>query len=130
MIRITRPVLWGELDALGHVNNTVYFRYFEEARIELLKAIGLPASAEASIGPILAATSCRFIRPLGHPDTITCTASVGRIGRTSFVVEYAVVSEAVGEAATGDSAVVVYDYAARSKVEIPAAIRAALEGLA
>ncbi len=123
-------VRWGDLDALGHVNNTVFFRFFEEARIALLDRIGLRAQREATrTGPILAATSCRFLRPLGFPDDLRCEAWVESIGNTSFVVAYRLVSAAVGEAATGDSVVVNYDYDAQAKTPLPATVRAALEGL-
>lgn len=129
-ITVDCAVRWGDLDALGHVNNTVFFRFFEEARIALLDHVGLRALRDATrTGPILAATSCRFLRPLGFPDALRCVAWVESIGTTSFVVAYRLTSEAVGEAATGDSVVVHYDYAAEAKAPLPDAVRAKLEGL-
>ena len=63
---IDEQVVWGEMDAFQHVNNTVYFRYFESARIAYFGAVGYLEwmKAEGS-GPILASTRCRFRRP--HP---------------------------------------------------------------
>ena len=62
------PVAWGDMDAFQHVNNTVYFRFFESARIayfEELDLIGL--MRETGIGPILAAADCRFKNPPNLP---------------------------------------------------------------
>lgn len=131
-IRVARQLRWGDLDAIGHVNNTVFFQFFEEARIALLDRVGLPAmrvpgSDSGGTGPILAATSCQFRRPLNYPDTVTCHASVTRIGTTSFTVEYVLHSaEQDAIAATGDSVVVHYDYGAGQKAPLPDAIKSAL----
>lgn len=129
-ITVTCDIRWGDLDALGHVNNTVFFRFFEEARIALLDRVGLRALRQATgTGPILAATSCQFRLPLSHPDTVTCHAGVTRIGTTSFTVEYLLKSAAKGVVATGDSVVVHYDYDRQTKAPIPDTIRAALLAL-
>ena len=127
-IRVTRDLRWGDLDAIGHVNNTIFFQFFEEARIQLLERVGLRAlRADTGTGPILAATSCQFQRPLSYPDTVTCYASVTHIGTTSFTVEYVLRSTAQDAiAATGDSVVVHYDYGAGAKAPLPDAIKSAL----
>ena len=65
------PVAWGDMDAMGHVNNTVFLRWFESARIEYFDRIGWEARAGGSgPGPILAKTSCVFMLPIAHPDTV------------------------------------------------------------
>ena len=64
-VRIAVPVAWGEMDAMGHVNNVVYLRYFESVRMVYLERIGLMAHMqEHGVGPILAETRCRFRLPL------------------------------------------------------------------
>jgi acyl-CoA thioester hydrolase len=63
------PVAWGEMDAYGHVNNIVYFRYFETARIVYFGKLESPDFVNRNpLGPILASTSCRFRAPLAFPD--------------------------------------------------------------
>jgi len=63
------PVAWGEMDAFGHVNNIVYFRYFESARLAYFYKLDLiDMMTKTGIGPILASTSCRFKIPLTYPD--------------------------------------------------------------
>lgn len=125
------PIAWGDLDALGHVNNTVYFRLFESARIAYLDAIGLVASAGPSgVGPILASTGCRFRRPLGFPDTVRVGARVPELREDRFTMEYVVFSEALDDvAASGEGVVVAYDYGAGSKVPVPDAVVRAIERL-
>ncbi len=78
---------------------------------------------ETGIGPILAATSCSFIKPLTYPDTITVYAKVIKIGTSSFVMEYVIESEKIGIAAKGEGVIVTYDYQKSEKVPIPAIIK-------
>ncbi len=80
-VTVQIPVHWGELDAFGHVNNTVYFRYFETARILYLERCGFMTSYDQSrIGAILHSTNCRFRLPLSFPETVLTGARVLDIG--------------------------------------------------
>ena len=125
------PVQWGEMDAYDHVNNTVFFRHFESARIRYLEACGFLASYDQDrIGAILHSTSCRFRRPLRHPDTVLVGARADDVGEDRFVMGYRTVSlaqEAV--AAEGTGTVVSYDYRSEEKVEIPAGVRRGIREL-
>lgn len=115
---------WGEMDALGHVNNVVYFRYFETARIAYFERTGIQASGDVHVGPILASTACRFRRPLTFPDRICVGARVTEIGDDRFTMEYALASERHGAiAAIGEGVVVSFDYRAGRKHALPAAWR-------
>jgi len=124
-------VHWGEMDAYGHLNNTVFFRYFETARIAFLERCGMLASYERDhIGAILHSTECRFRRPLFHPDDLLVGARTLAVGDDRFTMGYRIVSlgqDAV--AADGSGIIVAYDYAAGRKVALPDAIRAAVLGL-
>lgn len=79
---LTIAVRWGDLDAQNHVNNTVYFRYFEEARIQLFRQAGL-ALGENKVG-LLAHASCDFLHPIMYPATVVVTLTLERVGRTSM----------------------------------------------
>jgi acyl-CoA thioester hydrolase len=142
-VKLVLPVQWGDQDAFGHVNNTVYFRWFESARIEYLHH---PAVAEwlsadgperersgtghGRLGPILAAIRCNFRQQVTFPDCVTIGARVARLGRTSFVMEHAVISVGQrGIVADGDSTIVVYDYAHDRPHPIPDPMRRALESI-
>lgn len=123
------PVQWGDQDAFQHVNNTVYFRWFESARIAYLECVGLSALMEREkVGPILAAINCQYRRPVTYPDTIQIAARVTRLGRSSFTMEHKLYSEAAGAiVADGDSTLVVFDYGAQKSHPIPDAIRSTIE---
>lgn len=131
-VSLELPVLWGDMDAFGHVNNTIYLRWFESARIEYLERIGLNARMRAErVGPILAHTRCDFLLPLTFPDTVLAEATLARVGTTSFTMAYRVRSRAHGlaEAARGEGVVVLFDYARGAKVPLDAELRAAIERL-
>jgi len=125
------PVQWGEMDAYGHVNNTVLFRYFETARVEYLAKCGFLASwEEQKVGAILHSTGCRFRRPLFHPDTAIVGGRAVDMEADRFTMEYVVVSEASGEvAAEGAGVIVSYDYRAHGKCAIPDAVAGRIRGL-
>ena len=119
---ITLPIQWGDQDAFGHVNNTVYLRWFESARIAYGKRIDLGDTTEGKkVGPILAAISCQYRRQLTFPDTVIIGARITRIGRSSLTMEHRVVSEVLRAiAAEGDSTLVTFDYAAQKAIPLPA----------
>jgi acyl-CoA thioester hydrolase len=77
------PIRWGDMDAMGHVNNTVYFRYFETIRIEWMHSIGA-APNPAGQGPVIVNAFCNFIKQLEFPGTVLARHYVGPPGRSSF----------------------------------------------
>jgi acyl-CoA thioester hydrolase len=125
------PVAWGEMDAFQHVNNIVYLRYAESARIAYLEQAGLSKSMEGTgIGPILASINCRYLFPVTYPDTVRVGTRVTEIGADRFTVHFRIVSTRHGRvAAQGDSVIVSYDYRTGSKVLLPDAMRAAILAL-
>jgi acyl-CoA thioester hydrolase len=132
-ITISIPVQWGDQDAFGHVNNTIYLRWFESARIAYLERIGMMELHEAeNVGPILASVACDYRRPVTYPDTVVVGARVTRIGRSSIGMEHAAASREQGViAAEGKSTLVVFDYHTEKSHPVPSALReaiAALEG--
>jgi acyl-CoA thioester hydrolase len=123
-IVIDVPVAWGEMDAFGHVNNIVFFRYFESARIAYLDAIAF-RGLDGAAGPILASTQCRFRRPLAYPDTVRVGARTTSLASDRFTMEYRIVSAAHADvAAEGSGIVVAYDYARAARTSLPEAVRA------
>lgn len=121
------------MDAYNHVNNTVFFRYFETARIAYLDACGfLEAHAQRKVGAILHSTDCRFRLPLVYPDTIEVGGRAEDVGADRFTMRYRVVSLGHGAvAAEGSGVIVAYDYAANRKTALPPEVReriARLEG--
>src|SRR5438874_13309503 len=130
---ITWPVQWGDQDAFGHVNNVIYFRWMESARIEYFRRYGVQDGAgKQGSGPILAAVKCDFRRQLIYPDTLLISASITSIGRTSLKMVHRIYSTAQqAVAAEGDSVIVMFDYQAQRPIKVSDEIRtriAAVEG--
>jgi acyl-CoA thioester hydrolase len=118
---VQSPVAWGEMDALGHVNNIVYFRYFESARVAYLTKINfIDPGQNNGIAAILASTQCDFRKALAYPDTVSIGARVVEIGNDRFVMEYRLVSQRLQKiAAEGKGVVVAYNYREKRKAELP-----------
>lgn len=81
----TFAVRWGEMDALGHVNNAVYFRYLEQARISWLDHVGA-SSAVPGQGPVIAHVGCDFRKPIRYPETLDVGIHLEKVGRTSITL--------------------------------------------
>jgi acyl-CoA thioester hydrolase len=123
---MTIPVAWGEMDAMGHVNNIIYFRYFESARIDYFRKLDLIGyQQETGIGPILASTECRYKLPLQFPDTVMVGTKILSMEEDRFVMGYEVFSTKHKRiAADGEGVIVTYDYHNNKKVPIPGTLRA------
>ncbi len=128
-VHITQTVQWGEMDALRHVNNTVYFRYFENVRVHFMQQSGINDTIVSNrIGPVLGHTQCSFLRPLTWPDTITIGARVDTVREKRFSMEYAIFSHSQGKVvATGSAEAIYVDYDKGKSVPIPAHILRALD---
>ena len=121
-VTIRIPIQWGDMDAFGHVNNTVFFRLFESARIAYLRECAFYDTEP--VGPILHSTECRFRRPLFYPDDALVGARVSDLEADRFTMVYRIVSsEQNALAAEGRGIIVSYDYAARAKAPIPPEVR-------
>jgi acyl-CoA thioester hydrolase len=127
-VHITQKVQWGEMDALQHVNNTVYFRYFENVRVEFMELTGINALiARENCGPILGHTQCKYLLPLTWPDTITIGTRISAIRDKRFTMEYAVFSHKHQRiVAEGSGEAIYVNYAAGKTVPIPESIRTAI----
>ncbi|MBU2704653.1 acyl-CoA thioesterase [Zooshikella marina] len=114
-------VEWGQMDALGHINNTVYFRYFENVRIAYFERLLLGNLLDAQhLVPVLAETSCRFKMPLVYPDKLVIGAKVTEILTDRLKMQYVVFSQkAQRVAAEGFGTVVCFDISKEAKTALP-----------
>jgi acyl-CoA thioester hydrolase len=128
---ITVPLLWGDEDAFGHINNIVYLRWAETGRVDYLRRVGLwPSLPPQGAGPILAGVTCNFKLPLTYPDTVHVGTRVVEIGNTSVKMEHRIVSQGAGAvAAEVHSTLVVLDYRINKPVRVPEEVRRAVEEL-
>ncbi len=123
---IAVQVPFRDLDALGHVNHTLFLRYMEDARTEwYMQLMGLSHPAELDI--ILAEATCTYHVPASWGDRLRCGVRPESVGNRSFVWVYRVWNEATGQTvATGRSVLVSFDYAAGRSKPVPEPLRAAL----
>ena len=122
---VTFPLLWGDQDAFGHINNVKYFRWLETARVEYLIRAGLWVPLPPrDVAPILASVKCDYKRPLNYPDSVDVGARVTRIGNSSIQMAHAIVSHDLGMVvATADSTLVMLDYSTGKTVPVSAESR-------
>lgn len=125
------PVAWGDMDAMGHVNNTVYFRYFESARIAYFEKMNVMGyMAETGVGPILGEIACTFRIPLTYPDKVLIGTRVTDIKEDRFTMKHLIVSTKHRKAAAeGDGVIVTFDYREGKKVSIPAEMKKRIMGI-
>ncbi|GAC1373647.1 MAG: hypothetical protein NVS3B3_13270 [Aquirhabdus sp.] len=117
----SQNVAWGDMDAVGHVNNVMYYRYIESARVEYLTkidAIGQGLSA------VIASSSCRFLRPVFFPDVLEIGVQVVEIRNSGFRMNYVLYSTKQKQiVATGDAIAVMVDAATLGKAALPTELR-------
>jgi acyl-CoA thioester hydrolase len=121
----TMPIRWGDMDAFGHVNNTNYFRYMEQARIEWLESLGLASVGEAGTGPVIVNAHMTFLKQLQYPGDIVCRTLVGTVGRSSVETRFEL-RRADDEAtlvAEGGAKVVWVSYATGRSTPMPDVLR-------
>jgi len=115
-------IRWGDMDAMGHVNNTVYFRYMEQARISWFETLVPRADAWGEIGIVIVNASCNFRRPINYPGTVEVKVFAGAPGGSSVPTFYELVLE--NESYADGAATVVFVGRDQRPLRIPDRIRA------
>ena len=125
---VTLDVAWGEMDALGHVNNVRYITWVETARIAFFEKLGMSTRAGDPIGPILARIENDFLEPVEYPARVTVGIRPERVGNTSLTLAHQIWLAGAPDrvVARGRAVVVLINYTTQDKVRVPDAIRAAL----
>jgi acyl-CoA thioester hydrolase len=129
VIEVSIPLRWGDMDAFGHVNNTVYFRFMEEVRIAWFRQLAVKGGHTEGQGPVIVNASMEFLRQLHYPGDVLGRMSVGTPGRSSFETRFELVraDDPATLYARGAAKCVWVDYAASKSVAIPDALRTAIE---
>ena len=129
-VTIELPVQWGDMDAFNHVNNVVYLRWFESARIAYFERAGILAGMP-DVGPIQARQVIDYRLPLRYPDRLLVSATVTRLGNTSFTMGLRVRSHASERAiaAEGEAVIVMIDYRNNRKITLGDDLRKRIEDL-
>lgn len=119
-------IRWGDLDAYGHVNNTVFFRFMEQARVEWLATLSHALKPHGE-GPVIINAACTFLLQLNYPGVVVVDLFVGPPGRSSIPSYYEIYSKEV-LVAEGESKIVWMDFATGKSVALPVEVRARLPG--
>jgi acyl-CoA thioester hydrolase len=120
------PVRWGDMDAMGHVNNTVYFRYMEQTRICWFEALLPRGEAWGTTGIVIVNASCSFKKPINYPGTVEVKMYADAPGGSSIATFYELLLENQIHA-DGEAKVVFIDMQKQKAMRIPEAIRGLLE---
>jgi len=125
-----QAIRWGDMDAFGHVNNTVYFRYMESARIAFLEQAAGDLDVQGH-GPVIVTAYCTFLKQLKYPGDIEIRSYAGPGGRSSFELTHEIrMVDADGNAdvvyAEGGGKVVWVNFAAEKSVPLPESLKALL----
>jgi acyl-CoA thioester hydrolase len=118
-------IRWGDMDAMGHVNNTVYFRYMEQARIGWFESLVPRGEAWRSMGIVIVNASCHFKKPINYPGSVEVKVFAGVPGGSSVATYYELT---VGNElyADGAATVVFVDPEKQKPMRIPERVRALL----
>ncbi|WP_153117509.1 acyl-CoA thioesterase [Rhodocyclus tenuis] len=117
------PIRWGDMDAYGHVNNTIYFRYFEQCRVEYLEKLGFAVAPQGS-APVIINAACTFLVPLNYPGVVEVRMFCGAPGRSSIPSSYEIRLQGQETLfAVGEAKIVWMDVASGKSVPIPEQLR-------
>jgi acyl-CoA thioester hydrolase len=124
------PIRWGDMDAMGHVNNTVYFRYMEQARISWFEQLVPEDEVWQSTGIVIVSASCNYKRPITYPGMVEVKLLVGPPGGSSAPTYYELrVDEDPEPYADGAAVVVFINMQTQKPARIPDGIRNKLESI-
>lgn len=124
--QMTLMVDWGDIDALGHVNNLALMRYVQAARVHYFESVGLMVGAGQAEGPILVHIACRFLVPVFYPDTVQVHTRAKHLGTTSLVLAHSLYNEKGACVAQAEDVLVYFAYAKNEKRPWPHRLREAI----
>jgi acyl-CoA thioester hydrolase len=129
-VSLSIEVAWGDMDAFGHVNNCVFFRYFESTRIAYMREIEAMQQGDVEFTPVVASARCDFLASVVFPDTVVGEARVSKLGNSSFTMEYQLTSRAQQKVvAKGEAVIVNIDTRAGKARPIPTTLKQRMETL-
>lgn len=121
---ITLRIDWSELDLFGHVNNVVFYRYMQSARVRFWEQIGLyKMYQEQKIAPLLASAAIDFKQPLYYPGDVIIKYEPAFVKNTSFGLAYTIFNQENQVVAIGKDIMVLFDFNKNEKMEIPGNLR-------
>lgn len=122
--KITLRIDWSEIDSFGHVNNVMFMKYVQAARLNFVENIGLMKMYRTQkVGFMVAETSCKFKKELHFPGYVTVNTKIAFVKNTSFSLEHTIANADEEVVAIANDVLVVYDFNKNEKTLIPASIK-------
>ena len=116
-----QKVAWGDMDAFGHVNNAVYYRYIESARICYFDELDI---FKQDVFTVVASSQCKYLSPVFYPDVLHIGARIEELRNSAFRMHYSLWSETQNQiVATGEAVMVCVDKVTSNKQAIPELIK-------
>ncbi len=133
-VQVRIDVQWGEMDLAGHVNNVIYLKWFEHARVAYLDRLSYPIVIEPGRedlpGVILAKQDCKYLLPMDYPDTVILGIKVTELQEDRFTMHCKMFSQRHERlAAIANAVMVTFDYRHRRKASLPQSLREGIERL-
>ena len=120
-IILKQAVAWGDMDAFGHVNNTVYYRYMESARILYFDALDIFLT---DVFTVVASSQCQYLKPVFYPDTLSVATRIEELRNSALRMSYVLWSEKQQAViAQGEAVIVCVDKINMKKTAIPECVR-------
>lgn len=127
-VTLTLRIDWSEMDEFRHVNNVMFMKYIQSARVNYWQEVGIyDLFQTAKKGPMVLSLNCRFIKPLYYPGQVTIKTSTTSIHKTSFHLTHLLYNELDECVAEAMDVLVMYDFEAGHKIHLPPAIRKRIE---
>ena len=128
LFRTELSVRWRDLDAFNHVNNAMYLRYLEEARLRWMLSLAGPWMDE-NVGPVLASVHANFKRPIAWPEDVVVELFVDRVGNTSCTLGHRILSAKDADVlyCDGHHVLVWFDKRSEKSAPLPDSVRSACE---
>lgn len=127
LFSVELDIHWGDMDALGHLNNVFYYRYMEEARIQWMQSFG-ERIRSAESGPVLYNSSCTYLKPVVYPEKLRIDLFSGEVKRSSFDLLYAIyASSSTILVARAQTKIVWVDYKKMKSVSLPSIVKSNIE---
>lgn len=116
-----QKVAWGDMDAFGHVNNVMYYRYIESARIEYFDRLNV---FDQDVLTVVASSQCKYLKPVFYPDVLHIGARVEEMRNSAIRMHYVLFSEQQQQiVADGEAVIVFVDKVEMKKALIPQQLR-------
>ncbi|ENV17844.1 acyl-CoA thioesterase [Acinetobacter guillouiae] len=116
-----QKVAWGDMDAFGHVNNVMYYRYIESARIEYFDRLNV---FDQDVLTVVASSQCKYLKPVFYPDVLHIGARVEEMRNSAIRMHYVLFSQQQQQiVADGEAVIVFVDKVAMKKALIPQQLR-------